>query len=115
MGKFRSLAVTLTLVAMLLRGFMPMGWMPDAQGGFTICSIDGAHHTTPDNQPAKQDHGDMACPFAAAAHLSAPPIAAILPAPHHETAIESLAQTAEISSAPIRHSPNAPRAPPFLA
>jgi hypothetical protein len=116
MGKFRSLAVSLTLVAMLLRGFMPMGWMPDAQGaGFTICSIDGAHRTAPADQPGKQDHGDSVCPFAAAAHL-APPVLAALSLPVRSAGFALLSsQPLSVAAAFARHNPQSPRAPPFPA
>lgn len=116
MAQFRSLAVSLTLVAMLLRGFVPMGWMPDAQGaGFTICSVDGAHHTAPADQPTKQDHSDSVCPFAAAAHLAPPVLAALALLVRSADSLQQPALPLAMAPSRARHDPQSPRAPPFSA
>ncbi len=112
----RSLAISLALAAMLLRGLLPDGWMPNAGGDaaaspFVICSIDG-HHSgkSGDSKDDERSHGP--CAFAAAAHLSPPATAASVIA----TAGEAVTLAAafaddDIFTAPD-HRPNAARAPP---
>lgn len=80
------------LVAMLLRAFLPVGWMPappshtaDANWvPFVICTGNGLVRL---NAPPGSDHSDdkkahhvAPCPYAAAAHLSMQPtgVAAVL-------------------------------------
>jgi hypothetical protein len=114
MSRTRHIAVLLALTAMLLRGYLPQGWMPDAQGAFTMCSVGGVHHNVPGQPPAKQDH-DTVCPFAAVAHLASPQAFAFLPATRHETVIERPAPNTRSAAAASRHNPNIPRAPPSFA
>ena len=115
MGRLRHLAILLTLTGVLLRGTLPMGWMPDAQGTFTLCSVDGAHHSAPGDQPIKQDHGDMVCPFAAAAHLAPSLVFGFLPAERREVNFERPSQASRAVITASRHNPNTPRAPPLTA
>lgn len=84
-GKHIRLAgLHVALVAMLLRAFLPVGWMPappsqiaDAEWvPFVICTGNGLVRL---NTPAGGEHGDdkethhvAPCPYAAAAHLSTP-------------------------------------------
>jgi hypothetical protein len=114
---FRSLAATLALSAMLLRAFLPAGWMPNPAGAadvpLIICSIDGAHHVLPAHSPQKgqQDEHGFACPFAAAAHLAPPQIAPAIAAP----VFAGRLQAAFVVSDPIPDrgdAANAPRGPP---
>jgi hypothetical protein len=115
MTRTRHGIVLLALAAILLRGFLPMGWMPDAQGGFTICSVDGTHRTAPSDQPVKPDHSDSICPFAAAAHLAPPILAALaLPVRSADT-LQQPALPSTIASSRAWHNPQSPRAPPFSA
>lgn len=84
-GKYIRLAgLHVALVAMLLRAFLPVGWMPappshiaDAEWvPFVICTGNGLVRL---NAPLDSDHSDdkethyvAPCPYAAAAHLSTP-------------------------------------------
>jgi hypothetical protein len=113
MSRTRHIAVLLALTAMLLRGYLPQGWMPDAQGAFTMCSVGGVHHDVPGQPPAKQNH-DTVCPFAAVAHLAPPLAFAFLPATRREAVIEPPAPQSRAFAA-SRHNPNVPRGPPFFA
>jgi hypothetical protein len=115
MTRSRHGIVLLAFTAILLRGLMPMGWMPDAQGGFAICSIDGVHHTLPGDQPAKQDHGDSVCPFAAAAHLAPPVLTALVLLVRSADFMRRPAQPLSTAPSFARHNSQSPRAPPFPA
>ncbi len=114
----RSAALSLALLAMLLRALLPDGWMPNAGGDaaaspFVICSVDGAHRGKAPADP--QQRGHAPCAFAAAAPLSPPLLAAVaLPAPsrHVHVARSDLDHAAPSTSS---HRPNAPRAPPAFS
>jgi hypothetical protein len=70
----RTLALSLALCAMLLRGLMPVGWMPSAEAApFVICSIDGTHSGGKAPSDPAHERSHAPCAFAAAAHL-APPV-----------------------------------------
>jgi len=111
------------LAALILRALLPTGWMPDAQAGLTICSLETGpavahlgtvHH---DGAPGHSSHGKadhQECPFAAAAHFAAPPqnVMLALPAVHAFAAAADQARAAVIAA---RFSPGSPRAPPLNA
>lgn len=79
----RLAGLHVVLVAMLLRAFLPVGWMPapshDADANwvsFVICTSDGPVRL---NAPPGSEHSDdqqthhvAPCPYAASAHLSMP-------------------------------------------
>jgi hypothetical protein len=81
---FRSLAATLALAAMLMRGLLPAGWMPNPDGAagspIIICTMGGPQHVHPTHAP--RDDSGKVCPFAVMAHLAAAasPAALALPA-----------------------------------
>jgi hypothetical protein len=110
----RSFAATLALSAMLLRAVLPAGWMPNLTGigdaPLVICSIDGSHHL-PSHGPARDQHDDHMCPFAAAAHLAPPQLPPAIPQPF---AVASLApHFGELVAATHLYDPgHAPRGPP---
>jgi len=130
----RSLAVTLALAGILLRGLLPEGWMPNtgADTGLSPlmpCSM-GAPPTlamdmmaampgmagmskAPPQAPMK-DASHAPCAFAAAAPLS-PPLVASLdvgPTALMEKFVPQFAQ--RVFAQPALHRPNGARAPPFL-
>jgi hypothetical protein len=88
--------------------------MPAPQGVFTICTIDGPRHPVPPGTPAP-DHANMPCPFAMAAPLAPPLLAALtIEPPSSTTRGENVhANVVEPRSATRRA--NAARAPPRLA
>jgi hypothetical protein len=115
MPVFRAVAATLALSAMLVRAFLPAGWMPNPGAGapIVICSIDGTHSVPAPHAPdgkEKDSHG-FVCPFAAAAHLAPPRIAAPLTAPILLGQSAPAFTTAIFVSTPSPHQ-HAPRGPP---
>jgi hypothetical protein len=117
----------IALAALILRAFLPAGWMPDAQAGLTICNVqspDSAHLGTihyeiaPENSGHDNPEADKAhhqdCAFAQSAHLIAPPhpAAPALPALHAFAAATDQSKAANIAA---RFRASAPRAPPAFA
>ena len=113
----RQFATHVALIAMILRAFLPAGWMPDARAaapGLVICSLDGP--SSPDQDHKKQDNGQhpVVCPFTALGHMAQ--------VSDHGTVTASprLASLADLPlrdrSSQKRHSytPQGPRAPPTL-
>lgn len=103
------------LAALLLRAFVPMGWMPGqaqlGEAAFIICAADGTlQHGTPGKDDAAKPH--QACAFAAAVKLFDTPDA-IAVAPPSSTALVTASVIAPTAPAPdaARH-PQDPRAPP---
>jgi hypothetical protein len=103
----------LALAALILRAFLPAGWMPDAQAGLTICApntLGTIHHDgAPGHAHSKVAHEE--CPFAAAPQLASAPDAPALtlPAFHAFAASVDRAYAAVVST---RFTPQSPRAPP---
>jgi hypothetical protein len=69
----RRAALHLALVALILRAFLPAGWMPNPQGpgetAFIICTMDGPLAIDGKTLPGKDDpRAHESCAFAAAAH-----------------------------------------------
>ena len=79
---FRRAAVHLALIALLLRGFLPAGWMPAADGGapLVMCSVIQIADTVTDGHagdgnavPGKDDpRARENCAFAGAPGMAAP-------------------------------------------
>jgi hypothetical protein len=104
----------LALAALILRALLPAGWMPDAQSGLTICSLNTLGVIHHDGAPG---HGKMSqeeCPFAAAPHLASIPDVPklVLPAFHAFAAQTDSVYAASLSA---RFAPQSPRAPPLNA
>ena len=109
----RTLAVTLALCAMLLRGLLPAGWMPSADGApFVVCSVDGIHAGGKAPAEPASEHSHAPCAFAAAAHL-APPVSgpAGLSAPTVALRLSFAVIDAGVAGQPFFRS-NGARAPP---
>lgn len=118
----RAWPILLLLVALLVRGVTPAGWMPNLQGAqgspFVICTADGAHLVTldRDGQPAKPASGARHDLCAFSGHHSAPAAQALL---HLGSSQAELLGATQPSAAPApsnaqRHRDQAPRAPPTL-
>jgi hypothetical protein len=123
---WRSAALSLALAAMMLRGLMPVGWMPASQGSgslVVLCTLSGPVHVYlgTDGQPhnPKPSHGDSgrveACPFAGAPHfalLAGPPpaLGTIVSVPR-----PGLLVRREAALGRSQFSLHAPRAPPSPA
>jgi hypothetical protein len=112
---FKTAALHVALVAMLLRAFLPAGWMPQSAAAgapFVICTADGPVHPA---KPHDADHAKSApCVFAAAAHLAPPAEAPALAV----TAAVAAVPHAAPPQAPVRpesHRAAAPRGPPISA
>jgi hypothetical protein len=120
MQGFRRAAIHLALAAMILRAFLPAGWMPNPSGdgetAFVICTMDGPVAASGKTLPGKDDpRAHETCPFAAAAgpahstdfiSLAAPQLS-IAPAPRSLTLGRSTQRPALLKPAS--------RAPPSLA
>lgn len=128
----RRAALLLAIVAMVFKGLLPTGWMPNPSGfsetAFILCDMDMSTQdmaammaANPDMDMSAMDmnHGDgkagghsSECPFAAASHGGASLAGAMLAlptqaadyaeAPRHERRVAVLA----------RYQPQSPRAPP---
>jgi len=121
MRGLRHTLVHIALAALILRAFLPTGWMPNPQGptesAFVICTMDGPVQTTDGKAlPGKDDpRAHETCPFAAAASL-APPVDFIrlaLPELTRSPAPRTLAAGLTARDGPF--SRPAARAPPALA
>jgi hypothetical protein len=99
----RSFAATLALSGMILRAFLPAGWMPNTDGvpgtPLVICSVDGIHHVVPAHDPARPSHPDhvIACPFAAAAHFASLREPVLVSAPSQVTSFVAFFDHAPLS------------------
>ena len=74
MQGFRRAAVHLALIALLLRAFLPTGWMPGGPGDapLVMCSVNAIHDTADGKEvPTKSDAGGE-CAFAFVPALAAP-------------------------------------------
>jgi hypothetical protein len=106
---------------MVLRAFLPAGWMPAAISSadaspFVICTIDGPLHTAPAKQTPSSDHdrANRPCVFASAAPLSPlADIVALAPSSATVPVFFTASHDSIIASAIFR--PNAARAPPSPA
>ena len=127
MTSFRRAAVCLALVAMMLRGLMPAGWMPNPDGAgtslFVICDMDqgdmskmdmSATGHDPAHKPASDNHQHEACPFAAAPHVatSSTVVALLLPSLSAHFSLQLAGGRLALQAA--AYAPQSPRAPPSL-
>ena|SRR5438067_7421647 len=117
---FRRTVVHFALIALLLRGLMPAGWMPAAHGDMPLvmCSLSqiadhfGDGHTG-DSVPAKQDpRAHENCAFGATPGIAAPDnmifFTPILQ--DHDDLLDDT--TIPVRDLHHRHAPQVPRAPP---
>ena len=135
-------AVTLAIMAMVLRGLLPAGWMPNPDGmsqtALIICDMDdpGMSRMAMSQMPmpgmdmpgmpasakdadAPHKHADdghpQPCPFAAAPHVATSSAVAAMPLPMLAAAIAHLAHHDKDRDALSHYAPQSPRAPPALA
>lgn len=121
MRGIRHILVHVALLALILRGFMPTGWMPNVQTPgeslFVICTMDGPVQSSDGKAlPGKDDpRAHETCPFAAAAAPIAPPVDFIrIAAP---LLSETAAPRTPVAALPARAPPfsqASSRAPPSL-
>ena len=121
-------ALVLALVATLLSGLLPDGWMPNPDGArttlFVVCTIDGMRNMAmpgmampgmPKQAPHHgQDHANAPCPFAAVAPLGGAQAAPALLAPQALAFAPRTERHAPIYLARLEQAHPA-RAPPFFA
>ena len=112
-GIFRF-ARHVAFIALVARALMPTGWMPDAQAGVTICSVNAqAQHQEQQNPPQDAGRHDL-CPFAATPQLASMTDAPALTAP----ALHAFLAAADrnYAAAIVAHfTPQSQRAPPLNA
>jgi hypothetical protein len=116
-------AVLFLVVALLVGGLIPVGWMPNAQGGdrspLVICTGSGVqlvalHRPAHPGQPHTPQHHD-ACAFAGHNLASAPTLRAIaIPEAFFRAASRQPAFEAALAAV-ARHREQAARAPPISA
>jgi hypothetical protein len=115
MQGFRRAAVHLALVALLLRAFLPAGWMPGGPGDapLVMCSVAAMHDTADGKEIPAQHQADTPCAFAAMPALAAPETVAIFtPSLNVEYWRADVSVAAPSLAQP--HTRPAPRAPPSL-
>jgi hypothetical protein len=118
----KSTGLRIALLAMVLRAFLPAGWMPAAISSadaspFVICTIDGPLHAAPAKHAPSSDHdrAHAPCVFAGAAPLASPSADVVALAPSNIAAPVFFASLRETLSANAIFRPNAARAPPSLS
>ena len=115
---FRRAAVHLALIALLLRGFLPAGWMPATQGDapLVMCSVIAdvsGGHAGDGTLPGKDDpRAHENCAFTAGPNAPAPDnMIFLMPVLQGQDDLEGDDTQPVRFSAPGR-APQAPRAPP---
>ncbi len=137
MTSFRRAAVCLALVAMVLRGLMPAGWMPNPDGAgtslFVICDMDqgdmskmdmshmdmsgmdmSAMDHDPAHKPSSDSHQHETCPFAAAPHVATPSAVVALSLPSLSEHFSPQLAGGRLAVQSAAYAPQSPRAPPSL-
>jgi hypothetical protein len=120
MRGFRHAFVHLALAALIVRAFLPTGWMPNPQGPaesmFVICTMDGPVQATDGKTlPGKDDpRAHETCPFAAAASLAPPMDFIRLAAPELSRSPAPRILVAALSARAPPFTQPASRAPPTL-
>ena len=120
MRDFRHALLHLALAAMILRAFLPAGWMPNVQENgqtaLVICTMDGpVEMTTGKTLPGKDDpRAHESCPFAAAAQPVAVNDFAILAAPLLSASAAPRHLATGLAAARTSYIQPASRAPPSL-
>ena len=122
MRGLRHAFIHLALLALILRGFMPTGWMPNTQtpgeSMFVVCTMDGPVQAWDGKAlPGKDDpRAHETCPFAAAAATGLAPLVdfvAIAAPQLSETAAPRTLTAAPAARAPP-YAQASSRAPPSL-
>jgi len=113
----RSAAVQLALVAMLLRAFLPAGWMPAAIASadaspFVICTLDGPLHPAPAKPSHDHDRASAPCVFAASVHAATPAAEPAKVAPVTTASPVAFTARHDVVAASVQFRPNTARAPP---
>ena len=120
MRGFRHAAIHLALAAMILRAFLPAGWMPNLQGdgqsALVICTMDGAVMESANKAlPSKNDpRAHESCPFAAAAQLAPSNDFVALAAPELSASAAPRTLSGGLSAQNAPYIKPASRAPPSL-
>jgi hypothetical protein len=120
MRRLRHTLVHIALVAMILRAFLPTGWMPNpqgpAEGAFVVCTMDGPVQTIDGKAlPGKDDpRAHETCPFAAAASVAPLVDFTRLAAPQLSRSPAPRTLTAQLNAGASPFARPSPRAPPTL-
>jgi hypothetical protein len=106
------------LAALLLRAFVPLGWMPGqaqlGEAAFIICAADGSmQHGTPGKDDASKSH--QPCAVSAAAKLFDMPKATSVAPPSSAALVIASAIAPTETDRDARLTPQSPRAPPVFA
>jgi hypothetical protein len=120
MRGFRHTLLHLALAAMILRAFLPAGWMPNLQDNgqtaLVICTMDGAVEVMSGKiLPGKDDpRAHEACPFAAAAQPVAVNDFSLLAAPELSSSAAPRHIATGLKARHASYVQPASRAPPSL-
>jgi hypothetical protein len=120
MREFRHALLHIALAAMILRAFLPAGWMPSVgdtgQTALVICTMDGpVMDLSGKSLPGKDDpRAHESCPLAAAAQPMAVNDFALLAAPQLSTSAAPRHSAIGIRAARASYIQPASRAPPSL-
>src|ERR1700761_1943795 len=120
MREFRHALLHLALAAMILRAFLPAGWMPSMQDSgqtaLVICTMDGpVLDLAGKSLPGKDDpRAHESCPFAAAAQPMAVNDFALLAAPQLSSSAAPRQLALGLKAARASFIRPASRAPPSL-
>ena len=120
MQGFRRAAIHLALAALILRAFLPAGWMPNPHGAgqsaLIICSMDGPVLDTDAKSPIGKDdpRAHESCPFAQAAQPSPANEFAVLAAPLLSEVAAPRQIVFDFTARDISRTRPASRAPPAL-
>jgi hypothetical protein len=109
-GIFRF-ARQVAFIALVVRALLPAGWMPDAQAGIIICSVQTQQHDK--KAPADAARHEI-CSFAAQPQLASVPDAPHLTAPSLH-AFAARTDRAYAVTVAAHFNPASPRAPPLNA
>jgi hypothetical protein len=121
----KEFAVRLTLIALILRAFLPVGWMPNPEGlgsgaAIVLCTSHGPVEAIigPDGKPKeipgpKGGHGDF-CAHATCGSHFVPACAPALSAPYTEQAALHIARYEDWPTFAEHYRQQIPRGPPLL-
>jgi hypothetical protein len=139
---FRRAAVLVAILAMMVRGLIPAGWMPNPDGmgrtAFILCDMDDLGLTAADLSHTSMahmagmdmSHMDMSkggahkhaddghqqpCPFSAAPHVATPSAPAMLSLPSLAVQFAHPLRQPRLAAGVASYTPQSPRAPPHLA
>ncbi len=121
MTRFRHAAIHLVLAALILRAFLPAGWMPamaagTGEGMLVLCTMDGPVRIDSEGNRHAMDEGrdgaKTPCPFGLTGPGDLPAHIVVLAGPAPTLLEQAQAKPSLTVSPQAFYRPQAPRAPP---